>query len=119
MLIVLPLLLFVALGLLQAAVYVHARTVAWAAAEEGAHTAAAEGGSLSGGQARARALLVAGLGDTGRRLPVSAGLDGDTVVVDVGGSMAALGFGPNGPLLLPLEVRARALREQFRPAAGP
>jgi hypothetical protein len=40
------------------------------------------------------------------------------VVVDVGGSMAVLGFGPDGPLTLPLGVRARAQREQFRPAAS-
>ena len=115
----LPLLLFVGLGLLQAAVWVHARTVAWSAAEEGAHAAAAEGGSLADGQARAQILLVAGLGDTGSRLPVTTAIDGDTVVVAVSGSMAVLGFGPNGPLLLPLGVQARAQREQFRPATGP
>jgi hypothetical protein len=117
--VLLPLGLFVFLVLLQAALYIHARNVAWAAVEEGAYAAAADGATLADGRARARALLVAGLGQAGQRLPVGVQTDGDTVVVDVHGSMGLLVLGSSGPLQLPLDVRGRAVRETFRPADSP
>jgi len=57
-----PLLLLVALGLVQFALYQHAQNVVQAAAEDGARVAAAQGASAADGRQRAQGLLDAGLG---------------------------------------------------------
>ena len=93
-------LLVVALGA-QALAYAHARSVAIAAAQDGARTAASTGAEA--GVARAGAILDAA-GGTGEGLRASASEEGDTVTVRVEGEAPAL-F--SLPLLLP-EVRASA-----------
>lgn len=62
MAVVFPLLVFLAVVLVQFAVYFHARSVVLTAVTEGAHVAAALDGSLPDGQARAESLIHAGLG---------------------------------------------------------
>src|SRR5437868_3773303 len=60
--IVLPLLLLVALGLVQFALYVHAEHVVIGAVQDGARVAAAYDGSVGRGVAHTRDVLRAGLG---------------------------------------------------------
>ena len=93
-------LLVVAVGA-QALAYAHARSVASAAAQDGARAAAA-GGSLAG-IARANAILAAA-GGAGERLRATAREHGDEVTVSVEGEAPKL-F--SLPLLLPA-VRERA-----------
>jgi hypothetical protein len=93
-------LLVVAVGA-QALAYAHARSVASAAAQDGARAAAA-GGSAAG-IARANAILEAA-GGAGERLRASAHEDGDDVTVSVEGEAPTL-FSLT--LLIP-EVRASA-----------
>jgi len=85
----------------QALAYAHARSVAIAAAQDGAHAAAA--GGTEAGITRASAILAAA-GDTGNGLRATAREDGDEVTVNVEGQAPRL-F--SLPLLLP-SVRASA-----------
>ena len=103
-------LLVVAVGA-QALAYAHARSVASAAAQDGAR-AAATGGSLAG-VARANAILAAA-GGAGERLRASAREDGGEVTVSVEGEAPKL-F--SLPLLLPA-VRASASLPLERYPAG-
>src|SRR5689334_14542308 len=59
-----PLLLMMAIALVQFGLYAHASHVVMAAAQEGARVAAAEDGGLHAGVAQAQAVLQAGLGPT-------------------------------------------------------
>jgi TadE-like protein len=111
----LPTLVLVVLLVLQSALYVHALHVVRSAAQEGARAAAADGASLATGEARARALLEAGLGRSGQALSVSPGEDADGVQVTVRGSLGLLVAGPVRALGLPLEAVGRATRESFVP----
>jgi hypothetical protein len=115
----LPLLVLLVIVLLQGALYVHALHVVASAAREGARAAAADGATVADGEARARALLGAGLGHAGSDLLVQVGEDADDVRVEVSGSMGLLGLrtaGAGTPVGLPLEGRGHATREGFRPA---
>ena len=85
----------------QALAYAHARSVAIAAAQDGARAAAA--GGTEAGITRASAILGAA-GDTGNGLRATAREDGDEVTVSVEGQAPRL-F--SLPLLLP-SVRASA-----------
>src|SRR6266540_48170 len=85
----------------QALAYAHARSVAIAAAQDGARAAAA--GGTEAGITRASAILAAA-GDTGNGLRATAREDGDEVTVSVEGQAPRL-F--SLPLLLP-SVRASA-----------
>jgi hypothetical protein len=106
-----PTLMLVVLLVLQSALYVHALMVVRSAAQEGARAAAADGATLSSGEARARALLVAGLGRGGQLLSVSPRQDAEDVQVTVSGSMGLLVAGPARTLGLPLQAVGRATRE--------
>jgi Flp pilus assembly protein TadG len=114
----LPTLVLVILVVLQSALYVHALQVVRATAQEGARAAAADGASLADGQSRARALLHAGLGQSGQLLSVSLSEDAQGVQVTVSGSMGLLTEGPVHELGLPLSATARATREMFTPSTG-
>jgi Flp pilus assembly protein TadG len=114
----LPTLVLVVLMVLQSALYVHALQVVRVAAQEGARAAAADGASLADGQARARALLQAGLGQSGRALAVSLSEDAVTVQLTISGSMGLLTEGPVRALGLPLQATGRATREVFAPSRG-
>src|SRR5712692_7279098 len=68
--IALPVLLLVAIGLVQFAIYYHAQNVVTLAVQDGARLAAAEDRSVAEGVAHAQALLQAGLGRTAREVTV-------------------------------------------------
>ncbi len=114
--IALSLLLTVLVALVQLALYVHARNVVTAAAQEGARMAAAEGTRLDDGEAHGRKLLEAGLGPSAAYLKVRAeqDLEAQTVTVVAEGSLRVI-----IPLVpgssLPLRASATMSEEQFRP----
>jgi TadE-like protein len=117
-----PLLVLLLLIVVEGALYVHALHVVLGAAREGAHAAAAEHAtaeeSVDAGRARAREILNAGLGQYAAALQVTDPvLDGGSVVVEVHGGLPLFFGGPgqNAPVQLPLDARARASREFFRP----
>src|SRR4051812_45603248 len=68
--IALPALLMVAIGLVQFALYDHARNVVTVAVQDGARLAAAEDRTLDDGVTHAQALLRAGLGPSAARVAV-------------------------------------------------
>lgn len=82
-LLVLGLLALVVTLTIQVFAYAHARSVATAAAQDGARTAATNG--LTAGEERAQAILTAA-GGTGQGLHASAREGADRVAVDVRGS---------------------------------
>ncbi|MDQ6675371.1 MAG: pilus assembly protein [Chloroflexota bacterium] len=114
----LPTLLLVLLVVLQSALYVHALQVVRAVAQEAARAAAADGASLADGQSRARALLQAGLGQSGQLLNVRLSEDAQGVQAAVSGSMGLLTEGPVQAFGLPIQASARATREVFVPSGG-
>jgi hypothetical protein len=95
----------------QALAYAHARSVATAAAQDGARAAAA--GGAEAGIARASAILAAA-GDTGESLSASAREAGDEVTVSVEGEAPRL-F--SLPLLLPAVRASASLPLERYPAA--
>ena len=117
-----PLVVLLLLVIVEAALYVHALHVVLGAAREGAHAAAAEHATveeaIADGRARARELLNAGLGGYADSLEVEdPTIDAGSVVVEVHGGLP-LFFGAPGqdaPVQLPLDAKARASREFFRP----
>src|SRR5437870_10735729 len=73
-------LLIVVLGLiLDVALWGHAQNVATVAVQDGARVAAAQGGDVARGEARARDLLVAGLGASASLVALAASEDGQSV----------------------------------------
>jgi hypothetical protein len=93
---------------IQAFAYAHARSVALAAAQDGAETAATSG--LEAGTGRARAVLTAA-GGVGARLRPTGSLSADEVTVDVHGPAPSL-F-PVSALLPPIAVSASAPLERY------
>jgi hypothetical protein len=107
----LVLVLFVVAVAAQALAYAHARSVATAAAQDGARAAAA--GGTEAGIARASAILAAA-GGTGENLRASAREEGDEVTVSVAGEAPQL-F--SLPLLLPVVRASASLPRERYPAA--
>ena len=95
----------------QALAYAHARSVASAAAQDGARAAAAAGPQA--GIARAEAILIAA-GDTGAKLGAAADESGNVVTVTVEGDAPRL-F--SLPLLLPAVRASASLPLERYPAA--
>lgn len=117
-----PLVVLLLLAIVECALYVHALHVVLGAAREGAHAAAAEHATVEeavdAGRDRAREVLNAGLGGYAAALQVSDPvLDGGSVLVEIHGAMPLFYGGPgqNAPVQIPLDARARASREFFRP----
>ena len=114
---VLPLLVTMALGMLQVVLYAHAHDVLTSAAQEGARLAAEDGRGLDDGTARARALIAAGLGSSVDPVRVAGGMDDELVAVQIDASLH-----PILPLPLvhdlPVSAIGRVARERFRPAGG-
>ncbi len=108
--VIFPLLTLVATGLLQFAIYYHARNVVVAAVQEGAQVAAALDGSEPAGAARADAVLRAGLGEAARQhIRLLRAERGDERV-----RMEAEGYMQMFVGRLPLNVTADVSRERFR-----
>jgi len=114
---VMPLILTLSLGVLQVVLYAHARDVLTSAAQEGARLAAEDGRGLDEGYARARALIMAGLGTSVDPVRLDGGVDDELVAIHVDAALR-----PILPLPLvrelPIAVVGRVARERFRPAGG-
>jgi Flp pilus assembly protein TadG len=112
-----PLLLALVLGVLQVALYFHARDVFVAAVQDGARLAAEEGRAPAEGVARARLLIAAGLGGAVTEPRVDATADDSEVAL-----RASAQLRPIVPLPmdagLPIDVTARVAHEHFRPDGG-
>jgi hypothetical protein len=107
-----PLLVAVALGVVQLVLFAHAEHVVTAAVQDGVRVAAAEDRTLEDGLAHAQALLRAGLGAAARDVSLEARGDGDLVALEARGTLRLVipwvGAG------LPLRARAVASKEGFR-----
>ena len=111
-----PLLLIVAIALVQFAVFYHAQNVVVGAVQDGARVAAAEDRTLADGVNHARALLQAGLGPKAAEIGVQ-GIDGgDAVAVEARGELRTI-IPWVADARLPLWARSVMSKEQFR--AGP
>lgn len=108
-----PLLLLVALGLIQFALYVHARHVVAGAVQDGARAAAAADGTMGRGYDRARRLIDAGLGRDATGVAVTASQEGGAVAVEARGNLLPIFPWPGGGGL-PLRARAVSQKEVFR-----
>lgn len=110
-----PLLLLIALVLVQFALFYQAESVVTGAVQDGARVAAAEGGSVGDGVTHAEAVLRAGLGRSAAGVTVQ-GSDGGTVVmVQARGQLRLILPWPGGGSL-PLEARSIMSKERFRAA---
>jgi len=117
-----PLLVLLLLVIVEGVLYVHALHVVLGAAREGAQAAAAEHATVEeaveDGRTRAREVLEGGLGRYAASVEVlDPALDDGSVLVEVRGTMPLFFGGPgqDNPVRFPLDVRARASREFFRP----
>ncbi len=114
---VMPLLVVLSLGVLQVALYAHARDVLLSAAQEGARLAAEDGRNLDDGVDRLNELARVGLGTSVQPLQTHARSEPEFVEVTIDTSLS-----PVLPLPieggLPLRVRATMSREHFRPNGG-
>jgi Flp pilus assembly protein TadG len=119
MAVVFPLLIVVAMGLVQFALYYHAHNVVEAALQEGVRVAAVHGATTEQGHARARALLKAGMGRDDLVQIQTQGDGPDRVTFVARGSLRtfipwfSLRSGVTN-LRLPLDATASATRERFR-----
>ena len=109
-----PLLLMVVLGLLQFALYAHASHVVTTAVQVGARAAASDGQPLQVAVGRTQEVLRAGLGGDAAALSVQARDGGDVVSVEARGRLRLI-IPWVGDASLPLDARAVASKERFRP----
>ncbi|MFN8473867.1 MAG: TadE family protein [Anaerolineae bacterium] len=107
-----PLLIIVALGLVQFALYAHAQNVVVGAAQDGARVAAAEDRHIEDGLARAHDLLRAGLGPSAEGVSVRGVDGGDVVMVETQGRLRLI-LPWVGDASLPLHAQAMINKEAF------
>ena len=112
-----PVLLMVALGLLQFALFYHAQNVVTGAVQDGARVAASEDRTLADGVAAARALLSAGLGQSATAVTVRAIDGGDAIAIEAQGGLRTI-IPWVADATLPLWARSVASKEQFRVGPG-
>jgi len=113
-----PLLILVAVGVVQFALFVHAQNVVLAAAQDGARVAAAEDRTLGEGVAHAQALLRAGLGASAEAVSARGAEDGVVVMVETQGRLRLI-LPWFGDASLPLHAQAAMTKERFRHARLP
>ncbi|MCL5107385.1 MAG: pilus assembly protein [Chloroflexi bacterium] len=111
-----PLLLIVAIALVQFAVFCHAQNVVAGAVQDGARVAAAEDRTLTDGVDHARALLRAALGPKAEEVRVQGTDGGDAVAIEARGELRAI-IPWVADARLPLWARSVMSKERFR--AGP
>ena len=108
-------LLVVVLALvLNVALWGHAQNVVTAAVQDGARVAAAQGGDLAHGSARAHDLLAAGLGPSASLVSLSARDDGSSVVFSARGEWSVV-TGPGVNLGFPIGAESRMLKHEWHP----
>jgi TadE-like protein len=113
---VLPLVIMLALGVIQVVLYAHARSVLISAVEEGARLAAEDGRGLDEGYSRAAALVTAGLGTSVDPVHLDGRVDGEVAAVWVDTRLRPIL--PLPLVDLPIHVEGRVAREHFRPGGG-
>lgn len=112
-----PLLIAVAVALVQFALYYHAQTVVTGAAQDGARVAAAADRTVADGVAHAQALLDAGLGRAAADVSLQ-GLDGtDAVAIEARGRLHTI-IPWVADATLPLQARSVVSKERFRVGPG-
>jgi hypothetical protein len=112
----LPLVLMVAVALVQFALYAHAQHVVVAAVRDGARVASGDGRTTEEGLVHAQALLRAGLGGHARGVSLAAGeADGGTTVVVEARGRYRTAIPWVAEAGLPLYGRAVVRKERFRP----
>lgn len=108
-----PLLLVLALGLTQFALFYHAQTVVTGAVQDGARVAAAADRSVADGVAHAQALLNAGLGRAAADVTLEGTDGGYAVAVEARGRLHTI-IPWVADATLPLWARSVASKEKFR-----
>jgi len=114
---VFPLLLSLAVGMIQLGLVLHAQNVLTAAAQDGARVAAAEGRSASEGVDHARRLLAAGLGPRAAAVTVSGAEGRDAVRVSAQAGLPLVIPWMDGAIVR-LSASATLTKERFRPGGG-
>jgi Flp pilus assembly protein TadG len=112
-----PVLLIVALVLVQFALFYQAESVVTGAVQDGARVAAAEDSTLTDGVAHTQDLLQAGLGQSAGRVAVQGSDGGSTVTVQAHGHLQLI-IPWVGGASLPLQARSTISKEQFRVGPG-
>jgi Flp pilus assembly protein TadG len=113
----LPVLLMVAIGLVQFALYYHAQNVVTVAVQDGARLAAAEDRTLADGVSHARALLRAGLGRSATDITVRGDDGGETITVEAQGRLRTI-IPWVTDATVPLAARSVVSKERFRVRTG-
>jgi Flp pilus assembly protein TadG len=108
-----PLLVVLALGLTQFALFYHAQTVLTGAVQDGARAGAAADRTVADGVAHARALLDAGLGRAAAEVSLQGTDGGDTVTLEARGRLRAV-IPWVADAGLPLQARSVVSKERFR-----
>src|SRR5579859_7589865 len=105
-------LLVVVLGLvLDIALWGHAQNVATVAVQDGARVAAAQGGDLTHGRARAQDLLAAGLGTSSGLITLTTSEDTQSVRFVATGEWSVIS-GPGVDLGFPIAAESRMLKHE-------
>jgi hypothetical protein len=99
---------------LNVALWGHAQNVVTAAVQDGARVAAAQGGDLAHGSARAHDLLAAGLGRSASLVALNARDDGQTVVFSAHGEWSVM-TAPGVNLGFPIGAESRMLKHEWHP----
>ncbi len=109
----LPVLLTVAIGLVQFALYYHAQNVVTIAAQDGARLAAAEDRTVADGVSHAQALLRAGLGRSATDVTVQGDDAGETITIEARGRLHTI-IPWVADATVPLAARSVVSKERFR-----
>ena len=108
-------LLVVVLGLvLDIALWGHAQNVATVAVQDGARVAAAQGGDLTHGRARAQDLLAAGLGTSSGLITLTTSEDTQSVRFVATGEWSVVS-GPGVDVGFPIAAESRMLKHEWHP----
>ena len=108
-----PILLLVALALVQFALFYQAESVVTGAVQDGARVAAAENSTVDDGVIHTQSLLQAGLGRSAGEVAVQGSDGGETVTVQAQGRLQLI-LPWLGGASLPLEARSTVSKEHFR-----
>jgi Flp pilus assembly protein TadG len=112
-----PLLLIVALVLVQFALFYQAEGVVTGAVQDGARVAAAENSTVGDGVLHTQALLQAGLGRSAGQVAVQGNDGGSTVTIQARGRLRLI-IPWIGGASLPLQARSTISKERFRVGPG-
>lgn len=112
-----PVLLIVAIGLVQFALFYHAQNVVTGAVQDGARVAAAEDRTIGDGIAHTQALLRAGLGRSAGAVSVRGEEGAEAVAVEARGQLRTI-IPWVADVSLPLGARSVMGKERFRAGLG-